>query len=746
MAELRVDDFTGGITDFYLNGPLNASKTLDNFLINRNRKPEERPGSALFDDDYYQIPAGNQRIAKVVPFKSVLFQHSARNVYYVNSGWQTLTGPSGNPFFGAGTISNYSSFSEWNGHLYATIDAYSTPRKLYKDGSSVWRTRTAGLPKLASGPTITPSHNDAKTYIYDFHYQYNYSVGTISHVDRGATTSVEVANASDMSIGGHTNQITAIPVITNGSTENYDTTAIKVRIYRTESGGVVRQYVGEVTNGTTSFSDTVADTALGEAVYTDGGVVDNDSPPQAKYLVIANDIGWYADVKEGSEEKTFRVRQSLQYDIDACPESFFTDVDEDIKAIGAVGIYPLVFSERKIWRFEGYVDNQGRGFVRKRVVSDVVGAVGQDSLISTIRGIFFASLDGFYFTDGFNVQKLSENLNERYPGFVDTETKKKRICGTYDRVSGRCYWAVQADAAGSENDALYVLDPYWGLTTKSCFSTWSSGVDMKPTSLTFVDNDLVRADSRGYVFQHYAGSYNDMVVNTAAAPSTWQTKAVIYDYTSCAQAFGSELMRKMVVSILVVAKNETNLSLLVQSLNDDSNVARDLREIRFRNNVVWGDDIIWGDPDITWNYQGVIQMKRMFPRNTLRCTYKQIRMTNAETVIARSDDYGTATADGAANTVLLDDAVTENWPTDILGYWITFDFDDYTREYPISIRSNDTITVLDPGNTLQTGSHKWLIKGYRKNEKFGLEAYTLDYQVFGESHPGFRSTEAGENA
>jgi len=53
---------------------------------------------------------------------------------------------------------------------------------------------------------------------------------------------------------GHYNQIAAIPVLAGG---NYDTSNIKVRIFRTTDNGSTSYYVGQVTNGTVTFQDTV---------------------------------------------------------------------------------------------------------------------------------------------------------------------------------------------------------------------------------------------------------------------------------------------------------------------------------------------------------------------------------------------------------------------------------------------------------------------------------------------------------
>jgi hypothetical protein len=68
-------------------------------------------------------------------------------------------------------------------------------------------------------------------YLYRFVYKYTYTVGTVTFIDRGAVT--EVALTSALAPNTSTVAISAIPVLANGATYNWDTTAIKVEIYRT---------------------------------------------------------------------------------------------------------------------------------------------------------------------------------------------------------------------------------------------------------------------------------------------------------------------------------------------------------------------------------------------------------------------------------------------------------------------------------------------------------------------------------
>jgi len=537
-------------------------------------------------------------------------------------------------------------------------------------------------------------------------------------------------------------------VLSNGATECYDTATIKVEVYRSVNGGVDLKYSGEVTNGTTTYSDTITDALLTTSIYTEGDRVENDPPPQAKFVIVADGVAWYLNVKEGSEEKGYRARQALKDDPDACPGAHFMDVDGDIVGAGVIDVYPVVFTKTKAYRFEGFVDNQGRGFTRKRIISSTVGCVSHNSIVQVLGGMYFAGVDGFYFTDGFRMVKVTNHLNASYKAATATGGMRSRIHGALDPVDGRIYWTMTTDATKTDCDHVWVIDPYQGgIGPEMAVTTWSSDVDMAPTSLAFIESELVRADNRGYCFRHEAGLFTDPVVDTAALPSAWASKSVIYEYVSVAFSFGTEIQKKFTPKITVVARNETNLSLLIQSINDDSGVTKDLKEVRFRNNVVWGDvDTVWGDSSIIWNYGGTILAERMFPKGSLRCIYKQVRMTNSNTIILNSDSYGNVTTDASGNTAIFDD-LAEEWPAGVVGYKLHLDIDGYVFGYKILSVSGDTLTLEESFGLLPAdGSYAWIIKGFRKGERLSLESYAINWEMFGEATKGFDGAETGSNA
>lgn len=750
---LEIQDFAGGITDNYVDAELNKSKRLDNLLISYNRKLFSRPGSDIFNEDYYQIPAGAQRINSLINFDndSNLIQISAKNAYTtLGGGWSTLLGPSSNSVFDAGSVNSIVSYGQWNKHLYVTNDDYATVTKIYKDNSGNFKVRTAGLPVIGS-PTVTAGAAGAFNYLYAFLYEYTYQSSNKTFQDFGGTTIVELSSAAAPNVSAVS--ITAIPVITNGATGNYDTSNIKVWIYRTIAGGTTFYKVSEVTNGTTSYSDNMSDTTLqdNETLYTTGGVVDNEPPPVCKLMHVAGNYGFFANIKEGSELIPNRLRQSIPGDIDSSPSDFYVDIDLEITGLSSYGGDPVLIAKQGVYRVDGRFDDLGTGGMFAKKIDDTATCVSQASIVQIPEGIVWAGVDGIYFSDSYIVKKISIGLNTTYEQFVSTTAKQKRIRGAYDAVERRVWWAVTNDDGSTDNDSCLVLDVRWGIKPDSVFTTTSGGDSFAPSDIVFYNKKLTRADKRGYVFTHDDATYSDPMINTLVAPTSWQRQVIIFDYISSAMNFGTTFVRKWVPRIVLTASNRTNVSIQIRSINDDNKKVRDLSEIRFRGNVVWGDtEVTWGDADTVWNFNGLIEEQRRFPANSLRCSYKQIQVTNSYTVVTNSDSLGLAYVDANINTVTLNeydgmDPLTVTWPADSVGYFISFEADGYSRQYPITARTDGTLTFADAVDTIPDGNTKWLLSGYQTNEAINLLGYTVHWAPLSKTQDMYHGAQ-GSNA
>jgi hypothetical protein len=484
-------------------------------------------------------------------------------------------------------------------------------------------------------------------------------------------------------------------------------------------------------------------------LYTDGGVLDNDPPPKAKHITVANNCAWYLHIEESSVVYPNRVRQSVQYDIDACPASFYVDLEDTITGGGSIGIYPIIFCANRIYRLEGVYDLTGRGGIDAREISRTVGAVNHLSIVQTRDGIFFAGQDGFYYTDGYQVIKISREFNNTYKTLVSTATQRGNIYGMYEALLNRVWWAVQVDSGSADNDACYVADLNYGIKPDTPFTTLSGGLSFAPTALLYYSNTVYRSDRRGYLFTHSNEFLTDPVVSTSSVPSSWVTQAIIYDYFSAGFDFGRGDVRKWVPKMTLNARNVSNVSFAINSYNDDSENPAELKEARVLSNIVWGDEtLVWGDPTLVWNEDETISIMRRFPAGGLRCSYKQIQITNAFTIITNSDTFGTGTVDAVGKTVTLESAPTKEWPSNLVGYYISFETDDYTQDFEITERTSDSVIKFsDALNDSASGATvKWIMRGYRKGDILNPLDYSIMYAYMSDTQSRYQPTQDGGNA
>jgi hypothetical protein len=752
VGPMEVSKFSGGISDNIFNVDSSRAEILDNFSLQSNETPQTRPGSIVDNVSVGngRIPAGNQRIGTLINYDNSdeLLVQSSKKFYYRNpDAYTTITGPSGNDVFSSGGTTNIVSHAPWNKQLFLTHDGWPRPQKIFKDQAGDMQVRTSGLPALASSPTVTVGAAGARSYLYAFHYYVEYVVGNQTFANNGPVTIFELLLSGDPSVNPNT--ISGIPVLANGATDNWDTANIKVKIFRTTNGGIDQWLLGEVTNGTTTFNDNFGDSVItdGALVYLNDGTLDSDPPPLSKFVHVVNNIGYYGYLKEGSEEFPFDFRTSIPFSPDSCPLDFRDTAEDVIAGISSVQSIPIILCKKFIYRIEGNFDQYGRGNQSLVRISDHAGCVSNLSCVQAENGLFWAGNDGFYYSDGYKVMKISDGNNSSYKSLLENTTTKSKIYGRFDELNRKVYWAVQTDSSSFDNDTLWVLDLRYGIKPDSCFSTWSGEDAFRPSAIEFFAGDLYRADTRGYVMKHNEAYATDPLVNTLSNPEDWHTQAVIWHYRSPCFNFGSTYMRKIATKILITAKNKTNVSIQVVAINDDGKFKRTLKEIRWRRNFTWGDpEFVWGDAGCYWNSEGLIEQWRRLPAKGLRFSYLQIDITNAYTVITNSDTIGQATFNPTANTATLDTSATSDWPVDCVNYYISTEKDDYTRQFQITGRTDDTITVLDPAGVFPVGSLKWLIKGTKKDEVLNLLSYNIHWANLSKTQSTYEIGQSGENA
>ncbi len=163
---LEFNDFSGGITENFLQGDPRRYQKADNYLITADKKLKERDGNIIIDSTNYQLPSGRRRVNGFysVINESVLIAQSSRNLYaYIPSTptWSSILGPSGNEPVQGGDVYNQTTIGEFQRQIYLTSDGGDSgmngaqPSKIYRNTSNSWIANTAGLPRANIAPNYT---------------------------------------------------------------------------------------------------------------------------------------------------------------------------------------------------------------------------------------------------------------------------------------------------------------------------------------------------------------------------------------------------------------------------------------------------------------------------------------------------------------------------------------------------------------------------------------------------------------
>lgn len=733
------------MTDNYIGAPLTKYQQADNCIIRPDAKLQSRWGCAPSTLLNNKLTSG-ERLDSIYKFKGTyLYQNRGKILKGVSS---EVVGPGSASAFSTSVQEfNQNSYAEWNNHLFVTNDLRTRPLFI-KNPSGAPSLYQLGLPKLTSSEVsaITFSASGSDSRIYAFVRKWTYSIDTVEFAVRSAVSDVKTCT------GAPTNTITNLPVLTNGANQHYDTTNIKLEIYRTVDVGNVFYLVGEVDNGTTTYVDSTDDADLftNELLYLEADDLDYDLPPKSKFLVQLNGVLYCLNVEDSfGDVYPNRIVQCNPDQPHAAPEANCVDVDGDLTGGGVAGQNVVVFTQDRTYRLQGFFDSTGDGGITKIELSRTVGCVSHKSIVQTQQGCYFAAKDGFYFTDGFQVLRISEDIPTTYASLVSDSNQAKRIYGTYNPFDKHVMWAASSSSSVSDNDVMFVAHLYWGQRPDTPFTRWSGGHwpdNFKPTALWF-DPDLskwFRGHTNGWIFEHASTYNNDVAVDALLTSSTWNTLAIIYDYIGFATDCGTLTNRKWGTKLIVNVDAIGKVTMMPFSNNDNSGNFQEMTEIRSNSRVLWRDtDLVWKGP-VRWNYTPIVTAVRRFPQRSIRFSYKQIRLTNSNAVLFGSDvtAMGKATIDGVTKTVTLTTAGV-TWTDDVVGHFIVTETDSYTKQYRITTRNSSTqVTVEDITNSLPTGSLKFKVKGYRKREVIRLLGYSLIYDPISPSQTPYRSVEA----
>jgi hypothetical protein len=575
--------------------------------------------------------------------------------------------------------------------------------------------------------------------------------------------------------------ISGIPGLVNTTLTNYDTVVsvtpiptipgsagynqnLTVELYRTTDGGTTFYYLDSVTNVATSYSDStneayprLGDDALNtrKVIYTSGGVVAWDQPPQCKYVHQVNNIIYYGAVTDTGQFFPQRIRASVQSQPGAAPATFFDDLEDELTGLSSHRSNLIAMCRNSVYRCAGNFTSTGQGSMSHERISNAMGCLNAKSIVQTEIGVFYAGTDGFYYTDGYQVIKISLDLDASYQALTKTAAQRARIYGCYDKNTRRVWWAMQSAENGQDNDVFFIFYLNYGVKPSGVFTKALTTSSWMPASAVFFKGNLVIGDSRGYLFKTDPNAKDDPKVDTSTSPANWITVYMPWAFRTCGLDMGTTGKRKWVTKIHTIGQNVGNAAIQVNSINDagslpdGSSSSLPLAPIQYTKNLMWGDPtVVWGDSSVAWKYDGTMDVWRRFPSRSLRSDFKAVEYVPGNFVIYKYDNYPAfsfASVSSVGKTATLATPAgyaSFIWPLEVVDYYISFDTDAYATKYLITALdvTKKIITFSDAGNTVTTnGAAKWQISGVRKNQRVRITAFNIHAATLGQefqAYPG----------
>ena len=247
----------------------------------------------------------------------------------------------------------------------------------------------------AGSPSSGGALDASKTYQWRCVFTYTDARGQIHR----SAPSVAVTKATTSS-----NKTIALTIPTLRITEHPNVTIV---VYRTVGDGTVFYRCGTVANSTTvdtvTFTDAgaVTDTGLltAEILYTEGGIVENVSPPATSVLGTFNNRLFSVSSENPKILYYSKKRQAKQ------PVEF-SDVFRIVmnKAVKITGLMEMdekliIFEEQNIYYLTGDGPTDAgaqNSFSEPQLVTGDVGSTNADALVLTPDGIMFMSTKGIY--------------------------------------------------------------------------------------------------------------------------------------------------------------------------------------------------------------------------------------------------------------------------------------------------------------------------------------------------------------
>lgn len=395
----------------------------ENVVLNEEGSVTKRKGYSKFI-----ATAGSLQINKACMYKDKFYGTQNNVLVYWNGTAWANAGAINNDF--GHTIANEFLFvgdgtnvnKKWNGTAYTNMGIVAP----------------TGTATVAVNPAAG-NLNGSYTYKITF-----YRSGSYAHESNAGTASAAVTPANEKV------DLTAIPVST-------DTQVTARKIYRAKDGAGW-YYIATISdNTTTTYTDNIADTAIGDELSIKNGVM-----PPVKYMAYAGDRIWGAG---NSTDKSYVYYSSPSYNAQEGVESYYTgvdfiavdvgDVSDEITGLVAYSNYVFVFKKNKIYVITAYD-------IAIQKIEENVGCIASNTIEVTPYGICFYSEQHFKMHDGERLHNISESIDPELR-LSARMSLKSGFVAKYSPGDKQLWLSVPMDAAKSYNESVYVffMDRYY---------------------------------------------------------------------------------------------------------------------------------------------------------------------------------------------------------------------------------------------------------------------------------------------
>jgi hypothetical protein len=750
-TDVQIADFSGGITGDPRKANGNQSMVMNNMVITDKKSAKVRYGSRPIHQSI-----SFTRTRGIYENNSSIYLMKASDIYKLNANTTATLVPTVDTvgMFTIGVEDVSVCGRKWRNHLLFTGTDGRRPTQLYRDGGSVDRITTVGLPSFTATQKTAFSASGtagANSYIIAVIWTYEYVVGGVTYRKVSRTHRKTISNLSGANIS-----FSNIPVLdpTDYIGDNhYDIANIKAEVYISIANGTALFRVATVNNGTlTSGPHTINDTThiSNVGLYTNGGLLDHDNPPVCKDIQLVNDTAYYLNTVEEfddgtSEPKPFRIIQSIPGVATSINNDFFLDLDDDIVGGGVANGNLIVFTDTFIYRIEGQISASGAGSMRAITINKDIGCMSRDSIVSTKDGVFFAGRDGFYFTNGTSFKELTagdKSLERIYRKLVMTDVIANRINAILDATNNRIVWSTSSSSEASENDQWWVYD-----ITFDAFTT-ANGSSFYSSCLLYDREKIYRGDDFGYVYEHSEDIDCDFKRDTTKAITLWYKSPIPWELKPSYFTNLNERLWARSINLAVESGRDISIGISVDLINGRK---YSMVPLVYKGNSVWRDlSNLWRDLSNVWKPSILQTKRRRIPSGAGRTRGVTVSLSAGKSALYISDLLGTATltyknpSDPIEILVELDN-VNYVWPSDLVGYTIAFEHTDYKVIHSITAQTNTTLTVAG-GSTTILPNVKWQIVGIPNLQDVEIKSITYTHGVIGKEENQFQTGQDNVNA